>query len=122
MILTNYCTRWLLDLKEIKTSKIVLFSAAAPTSTARTIEEDESLNYDPYERKNDASVRLDSFSDDALFRELLGSDCLTGKISVAACCWKTGLDPAKLVAFVARSSHLRLVTRVPAAGDDWGAV
>lgn len=74
------------------------------------------------ERKSDSNTRLDSLPDDLLFRELVESDCLTGKVSIQECCWKTGLDPIKLYAFLSRNEQVRLVTRVPTKGDDFGAV
>jgi hypothetical protein len=73
------------------------------------------------ERKTDVNLRLDMASDDLLFKELLDADCLSGRTSVPACCWRTGLNPTKLSAFVARNDQIHVVTRVPAPGDDWGA-
>lgn len=104
---------------------VVLLSPRDPDSSwSTTIDENKSTQrVDGYaERKSDCSFRLDALSDDLLFQELLESDCLTGKVSVTACCWKTGIDPVKLRSFVARHERIRLVTRVPIMGDDWGAV
>jgi hypothetical protein len=71
-------------------------------------------------------VRLDHHlgssdnNDWMILRELLDSDCLSGRISVPACCWKTGLDPVKVYQLVARRpQQLRVVTRLPVPGDDW---
>ena len=73
------------------------------------------------EHKSDTHLRLDLLSDDLILQELIESDCfLSGRISVSACCWKTGLDPGKLYQLVARCpQQLRIVTRLPARGDDW---
>ena len=73
------------------------------------------------EHKSDATnVRLDLGSDDWIWQELLDAECLSGRISVPACCWKTGLDPVKVYQLVSRHpQQLRLVTRLPVRGDDW---
>jgi len=100
--------------------------------SARTIDENESMHQELdetnpryhtqhyAERKSDSNLRLDLLSDDLLVQELLDSDCCTGRVTVQACCWKTGMDPIKLYQLVARCpKQLRLVTRVPYPGDDW---
>lgn len=77
-------------------------------------------NHSGSEYKNDSSLRLDLLSDEQLFKELLNSDCLTGTVTVTACCWKCGLDSMKLYQFVARNpNRIRIIQRIRTAGDDW---
>jgi len=123
----------LVQLQDYLVAKFVLgTNSNGAVEAARTIDEDESLHQQfesnirhqrhqhAGERKSDANVRLDLLSDELLFQELLESDCLSGKITVQACCWKTGLDPVKLYQLVNRSpQQIRIVTRVPCKGDDW---
>jgi hypothetical protein len=74
------------------------------------------------ECKSDPNLRLDNLTDDLLYRELIESDCLDGAVSLQACSWRTNLNINKLRAFALRHDRIRIISRVPAAGDDWGAV
>jgi hypothetical protein len=74
------------------------------------------------ERKSDSHGRLDSLSDEELYRVLWDSDCLSGKVSILACCWKLSIGPIKLQSFLTRNACIRCVQRIPMNGDDWGAV
>jgi hypothetical protein len=50
---------------------------------------------------------------------LAQKDCWTGRISIPACSWKTGLDESLIRALVARHPRtLRIVCRAPVPGDD----
>jgi hypothetical protein len=50
---------------------------------------------------------------------LAQKDFWTGRISIPACCWKTGLDKRLLCALVARHPQaLRIVWRATLPGDD----
>ncbi|CAB9502675.1 expressed unknown protein [Seminavis robusta] len=60
--------------------------------------------------------------DDSLLKELHESDCLNGNASIVAISWRLGLDEGRLRAWAARHDKLRIVSRVAATGDDWGAV
>ena len=57
--------------------------------------------------------------DENLFRELLESGFLNGDISIMALSWRLGLDQQKVRSFGFRHSRIRVVSRVPAPGDDW---
>jgi hypothetical protein len=57
--------------------------------------------------------------DENLFRELLESDFLNGDVSVMALSWRTGLDLHKLKSWCLRHSRIRMISRIPAPGDDW---
>ena len=122
----------LVQLQDYLLAKLPAAGDGSVADSARTIDENESMhqelgeNNPRYhtqhyaERKSDSTLRLDLLSDDLLVQELLDSDCCTGKVTVQACCWKTGMDPIKLYQLVARCpKQLRLVTRVPYPGDDW---
>lgn len=74
------------------------------------------------ESKVEPGTRLDNVTDDLLYKELMDSGCLGGKVSLQACCWRTGLHVHKLKAFAFRHDQIRIVTRVPTTGDDWGSV
>ena len=60
--------------------------------------------------------------DDTLLRELQECDCLNGNVSTVAIAWRFGLDEEKLKSWAIRHDKLRLVSRLPAVGDDCGAV
>ena len=68
-------------------------------------------------KKSDIALR-----DEKMLQELRNLGCLTGKISVEACCWKTEYEPTTLLDFIERRPEVRLIARVPAKGDDWDAV
>jgi hypothetical protein len=57
--------------------------------------------------------------EESLFRELLESDVLNGDISIIALSWRLGLDQQKLRSWGMRHGRIRVVSRVPASGDDW---
>jgi hypothetical protein len=57
--------------------------------------------------------------DENLFRELLESDFLNGNVSIPALCWRLALDPQKLRSWGLRHTRIRVVSRIPAPGDDW---
>jgi hypothetical protein len=57
--------------------------------------------------------------DENLFRELLESDFLNGDVSVMALSWRTGLDLQKLKSWGLRHKRIRMISRIPAPGDDW---
>lgn len=85
---------------------------------------DRAEEYAPYhaESKSDPNLRLDNLTDDLLYKELMESDCLNGTVSLQACSWRTSLNINKLRPFALRHDRIRIISRVPAAGDDWGAV
>jgi hypothetical protein len=85
---------------------------------------DRAEEYNPYhaESKLDPNLRLDNLTDDLLYKELIEADCLDGTVSLQACSWRTSLNINKLRAFALRHDRIRIISRVPAAGDDWGAV
>jgi hypothetical protein len=82
---------------------------------------DESTSHHT-ECKSDPNLRFDNLTDDLLYKELVESDCLGGKVSMQACSWRTSLNINKLCAFALRHDLIRIISRVPTAGDDWGAV
>jgi hypothetical protein len=57
--------------------------------------------------------------DKNLFRELLESDFLNGDISIMALSWRLGLDQQKVRSWGLRHNRIRVVSRIPASGDDW---
>jgi hypothetical protein len=56
---------------------------------------------------------------ETLFRELLESDLLNGNFSVSALSWRLGFDPPKLRSWACRHERIRIISRIPAPGDDW---
>lgn len=60
--------------------------------------------------------------DDGLLKELNDSDCLYGSTSIVATSWRLGLDATKLRSWATRHDKLRVVSRLAAKDDDWGAV
>ena len=72
--------------------------------------------------KAEFGLRFDYVTDELLYREMVDSECLGGKVSLQACSWRMGLNIHKLRAFALRHDRIRIITRVPMAGDDWGAV
>jgi hypothetical protein len=65
----------------------------------------------PQKASNDA--------DEILFRELLESDFLKGVVSIMALSWRLGLDEQKVRSWGLRHNRVRVVSRIPAPGDDW---
>ena len=60
--------------------------------------------------------------DETLLKELQESDCLLGTTSIVAISWHLGLDKDKLYSWALRQDTIRIISRLPAPGDDWGAV
>lgn len=78
---------------------------------------------DALDEKNiDAKKSAIALRDEKMLQELRNLGCLTGKISVEACCWKTEYELTTLLNFIRRRPEVRLIARVPARGDDWDAV
>lgn len=71
------------------------------------------------EKKVDITLKADRASDDALFADLLNSGCLDGNTAMLTCGWKVGSDAPRIRAFALRHPHIRIVSRVPTADDDW---
>jgi hypothetical protein len=59
--------------------------------------------------------------DTNLFKELIDAGYLNGDLSITAISWKTGIDPPKLRSWGMRHPQVRVVCRMPTAGDDWEA-
>jgi len=60
--------------------------------------------------------------DEGLLRELQDSECLTGTTSLLEISWRLGLDEAKLRSWALNQDRIRVISRLAASGDDWGAV
>lgn len=58
-------------------------------------------------------------TDEQLFQELSKFDFLNGDISIMALSWRLGLDHLKVRSWGYRFHKVRVVSRIPAAGDDW---
>jgi hypothetical protein len=71
-------------------------------------------------QRNAGDTRGEEMDDANFLKKLLDLECLTGRVSVQACCWRTGVESTKLRALVNRCPYLRLVRRIPTKGDDWG--
>jgi hypothetical protein len=67
-----------------------------------------------------SSTDKDTSIDDTLFRQMQDLDCLRGKVSLAACSWRIGIDLPRLKAFAERHPGIRVVRRPFELGDDWG--
>jgi hypothetical protein len=114
---------WLCSHQVVVQLQDYLISAMHPDSWRRKRIPAENHATDRHsERKSDSHGRLDSLSDEGLYRVLWESDCLSGTVSMPACCWKLSIDPVKLQSFLTRNEFIRCVRRIPMAGDDWGAV
>ena len=62
--------------------------------------------------------------EEIIFDMLLKEQCLNGKISVVAICWKYNINKEKIKQFLewgSRTRHVEVITRIPSHGDDWGA-
>jgi hypothetical protein len=57
--------------------------------------------------------------DEVLFRELFESDFLKGVVSIMALSWRLGLDEQKVRSWGLRHNRVRVLSRIPARGDDW---
>jgi hypothetical protein len=58
-------------------------------------------------------------ADENLFRELLDSEFLNGNVSIMALSWRLGLSQQKVRSWGLRHPRIRVVSRIPAPGDDW---
>lgn len=74
------------------------------------------------ENQIDADKDVIALRDEKLMQKLRDRGCLTGKISVEACCWKTDCEPSSLFELIERHPEVRLIARLPSKGDDWDAV
>ena len=57
--------------------------------------------------------------DENLFQELLDMEYLNGDISIMALSWRMAIDPRKLRMWGFRHKRVKILSRVPSAGDDW---
>jgi len=63
-------------------------------------------------------------TEELLYIELIETGCLKGDISTTALCWRFSLDSQRLKHFIewgVSEEKLKVVTRAPSPGDDWGA-
>ncbi|KAL3944475.1 MAG: hypothetical protein SGBAC_001452 [Bacillariaceae sp.] len=58
-------------------------------------------------------------TDEQFFQELTKLDFLNGDISIMALSWRLGVDQKKVRSWGYRYQKVRVMTRIPAAGDDW---
>eukprot|EP00980_Cylindrotheca_fusiformis_P017160 scaffold5281_cov127-Cylindrotheca_fusiformis.AAC.9 len=58
-------------------------------------------------------------ADEKLFRELMEYDFLNGSASIVALSWQLGLDQQKIRSWAQRHKRVRVISRIPAPGDDW---
>ena len=68
---------------------------------------------------NNSSTSCGTDAGESIFRELLESNYLIGNVSIQALCWRLGFDPQKLRSWGLRHERIRIVSRIPASGDDW---
>ena len=77
----------------------------------------------PAESGTNKSVNPNNYSatdaGENLFRELFESNYLVGNVSISALCWRLGFDQQKLRSWGLRHERVRIVSRIPASGDDW---
>jgi hypothetical protein len=63
--------------------------------------------------------------EESLYQEMMEGHLLqTGKVTTTALAWKTGLDQRRLQRFRTwgvENGKIRVVTRIPSVGDDWGS-
>lgn len=58
-------------------------------------------------------------ADEKFFRELMESEFLNGNVSIMAVSWRLGFDQQKVRSWALRHNRVRVVSRLPATGDDW---
>ncbi|CAJ1935723.1 unnamed protein product [Cylindrotheca closterium] len=58
-------------------------------------------------------------TDEQFFQELTKLDFLNGDISIMALSWRLGLDQKKVRSWGYRYHKVRVMSRIPAPGDDW---
>lgn len=101
---------------------IVANVAALNESLARKNDDKkvESTSFEAQRCGITTNTRGDIVADLEFLSELAELECLTGKVSMQACSWRTGVESTKLLSFINRCPHLRMVRRMPTRGDDWG--
>jgi len=87
-------------------------------------EDQRSQTEDASEKKVDGNISSrisfgDRISDDQILQDLIDAECLNGRKSLQACCWRIGIDSMRLRAFCYRDPRVRIIRRVEADGDDW---
>lgn len=97
-------------------------TAHYPLSTSTSDQETAADQHKVVEGKNASEPSDGSNSDDSLLRELQESDCLSGNASIVAISWRLSVDEEKLRSWALHHDKLRIVSRIAALGDDWGAV
>ena len=96
---------------------------SAPCNNPNLHNEKQDIADDYHTRVHGAGVAdPTSMFDEALLKELQESDCLLGTTSIVAISWRLGLDEDKLRSWAIRQDNIRIISRLPTSGDDWGAV